>query len=94
MLKPILFVFATLLLAPLAALHAGELRLGAVFSDHMVLQRDKPVPVWGLADRSEQITLEFAGQRKTAVADVDGKWLVKLNPMAAWITSASVIPGR
>ena len=81
--KSILTFFTALLLAPLAALHASELRFGAVFSDHMVLQRDKPVPVWGLADRSEQITVEFAGQKETTIAGMDGKWLVKLNPMAA-----------
>jgi sialate O-acetylesterase len=81
--KHTLTILPALLLAPLAALHAGELRLGAVFSDHMVLQRDKPVPVWGLADRSEQITVEFAGQKETTIAGMDGKWLVKLNPMAA-----------
>ena len=46
--KPIRTFFTALLLAPLAALHAGELTLGAVFSEHMVLQRDKPVPVWGI----------------------------------------------
>ena len=81
--KSILTFFTALLLAPLAALHASELRFGAVFSDHMVLQRDKPMPVWGLADRSEQITVEFAGQKETTIAGMDGKWLVKLNPMAA-----------
>lgn len=35
------------LLAPLSALHAADLKLASVFSDHMVSQRDKPVAVWG-----------------------------------------------
>ncbi len=72
-----------LLMGPLAALHAAELKLAAVFSDHIVLQRDKPVPIWGWADPGEKVTVEFGGIAKTAVADTNGKWLVKLDPLAA-----------
>ncbi|MCX7048917.1 MAG: sialate O-acetylesterase [Candidatus Sumerlaeota bacterium] len=72
-----------LLLAALAPLNAAEMKLAAVFSDHIVLQRDKPAPVWGWADQGEQITVEFAGQKKTATADAGGKWMVKLDAMPA-----------
>ena len=89
--KPTLTLFILLLLAPLAALHAAEVKLGAVFSDHMVLQRDKPVPVWGLADPGERITVEFAGQKKSTTAGVDGKWLVKLDPMAPSAESRTLL---
>ena len=76
--------FLTVLLLTLpAATHAAELRLAAIFSDHMVLQQEKPVPVWGWADPGEQITVEFAGQKKTATADSGGKWLVQLDPLPA-----------
>ena len=71
-----------LLLASIAA-GAAELKLAAVFSDHMVLQRDKPVPVWGWADPEERITVEFAGQKKSTVAGADGRWNLKLDPLAA-----------
>ncbi len=80
-----------LLLAPQAVLRAGELTLGDVFSDHMVLQRKKAVPVWGSADPNEQITVEFAGQKETTIAGADGKWLVKLNPMAASAESRTLL---
>ena len=63
--------------------HAAELRLAPLFSDHMVLQREKPVPVWGWADSGEQIMVEFAGQTISATAGTDGKWMVKLDPMTA-----------
>lgn len=76
------FLFALLLL-PFGKISAGELKLAAVFSDHMVLQRDKPVPVWGWADQGEKITVEFGGQKQSAVADGDGKWQVKLDPLEA-----------
>ena len=49
----------------------------------MVLQREKPVPVWGWTEPGEPITVQFAGQKKTTVADADGKWLVKLDPLPA-----------
>ncbi len=75
--------FTFLLLALPAALHAAELKLAAIFSDHMLLQRDKTVPVWGWSEPGEQITVEFAGQKKTTVANADGKWFVKLEPLPA-----------
>lgn len=62
---------------------AAELTLPTIFSDHMVLQREQPVPVWGTADAGAQITVEFAGQTKTAVADAEGHWKVVLDPMPA-----------
>ena len=89
--KTILPLLTALLLAPLAALHAAELKLAAVFSDHMVLQRDKPVPVWGWADPGEMITVEFADQKKSAIADASGKWQVKLDPMEASVQSRVLV---
>lgn len=61
----------------------AEVRLPALFSDHMVLQRDAPVPVWGRADAGEGVVVEFAGQSKRGTADEAGKWLVKLDALAA-----------
>ena len=55
----------------------------SVFSDHMVLQREKPVPVWGWAAPGEKVTVTFAGQKKTATADKNGKWVVRLDAMKA-----------
>ena len=55
----------------------------SVFSDHMVLQREKLVPVWGCAAPGTTITVEFAGNKQTASADNEGKWMVKLPAMKA-----------
>ena len=52
----------------------GALRLPSVFSNHMVLLRDAPVPVWGTAVAGETVTVEFAGQKKTAVTDSSNHW--------------------
>jgi sialate O-acetylesterase len=57
--------------------------LSSVFSDHMVLQREKPVPVWGTADAGSTVTVEFAGQKKSAVADSSNHWKILLDPMPA-----------
>ncbi len=38
----------------------GELRFANVFADRLVLQRDKPVPSWGWADRSIEAAVAFA----------------------------------
>lgn len=79
----------TLLPAPLLALFLtgasllAEVRLASPFTDHMVLQREMPVPVWGMADGGEKITVEFAGQRKSATAGPDGQWRVTLDPLGA-----------
>ncbi|MCF7818391.1 MAG: hypothetical protein K9M54_10970 [Kiritimatiellales bacterium] len=62
---------------------AAEPTLPTVFSDHMVLQRERAVPVWGKADPNATVTVEFAGQTKTAVAKADGTWRIDLDPMPA-----------
>ena len=54
-----------------------------VFSDNMVLQRERPAPVWGWANPGEKIMVEFAGQRKETAAGPDGRWEIRLDPMAA-----------
>jgi len=80
--KHTLTVLTTLLLASLAA-SAVDLKVASVFSDQTILQRDKPVPVWGSAEVKAKITVEFGGQKKDVLTDVDGKWLVKLEAMPA-----------
>jgi sialate O-acetylesterase len=58
-------------------------RLPNVFSDHMVLQRDKPLPVWGWADPGEVVTVSFAGRSYRATADAAGAWRVTMKPCKA-----------
>ena len=59
----------------------ADVRLPTFFSDHMVLQAEMPVPVWGWAEPGEQVIVEFTGQRKTVTADTNGNWRVTLDPM-------------
>jgi len=60
-----------------------HLELGSPFVDDMILQREMEVPVWGWAEPGARITVSFAGQRKTATANEEGKWTVSLEPMPA-----------
>ncbi|MEP6844589.1 MAG: hypothetical protein ABI861_01235, partial [Panacibacter sp.] len=57
----------------------ANILLPKLFADHMVLQRGKPIPVWGWADKNEKIIVQFKGQTKTAKAGKDGKWLLQLD---------------
>src|SRR5262245_29081650 len=67
--------------APVAA--AEKLSLHGLFSDHAVLQRDMPVPVWGRAESGRKVTVSFAGQTHETTTEKDGRWQVKLEPLAA-----------
>ncbi|NOT87980.1 MAG: 9-O-acetylesterase [Lysobacter sp.] len=53
------------------------------FSDGMVLQRDRPIPVWGMADAGSRVRVEFDGNAIEAVADGSGRWRLMLPAHAA-----------
>lgn len=57
----------------------ANVRMPLLFSDGMVLQRNKPIPVWGWADANEKVEIHFNKQTKTITADSNGKWMVKLD---------------
>ncbi len=76
--KSLLFPTIALLLA--AGVNA-EVTLPKVLGTSMVLQRNQPVPIWGKADKGEKVSVKFAGQTKTAVADTAGRWKVMLSPL-------------
>ena len=61
---------------------AAKLELPRVFGEGVVVQRDKPAPVWGWGDPGDSITVGFNGQTKTTPVGGDGKWLLALDPMA------------
>jgi len=67
------------------------MELGAPFADNAVLQRQMAVPVWGWSRPGTKITVEFAGQNKSATAGKDGKWMLKLDPLKANATPAEMV---
>ena len=68
--KPQIRWLALLLLVQPAA---AEVTMPALFQSGGVLQRDKPVPVWGRAPAGKAVMVSFAGQNKTATADASGR---------------------
>jgi sialate O-acetylesterase len=81
-LRPTMKRFVTLLSLSASTLPLlAEIKLGDPFTDHMVLQRDIPIKVWGTSTPSSEITVSFAGQTVKASADDKGRWTVKFNPL-------------
>lgn len=86
-------VFA--LAAALAAAEpAREIGLPAVFGDHMVLQREVELPVWGTARPGGEVVVEIAGQSRSAVVGQDGSWRVTLEPLPAGGPHELVVRGE
>lgn len=75
-------VVAVLVLTVTSALQAAP-KLPGFFTDNMVLQRDKPVRIWGLADAGEKVTVDFAGQQVSAVTGDNGRWQLALAKLDA-----------
>jgi sialate O-acetylesterase len=62
---------------------SADVSLPNIFSDHMVIQRQQPIRLFGMAAPGEAISVEFAGESGKAEADSDGKWRVQLPAVAA-----------
>lgn len=61
----------------------SALEIAEVFQDNMVLQRERPVAVWGKGRAGEKISVEFKGNTVSCTVGKDGRWLVELPPMPA-----------
>ena len=73
-------VFGWICAALMAAAARAELRLPNVFSDHGVLQRERPIHVWGWAAPGAELTARFHEQTVSTEADRLGKWSLWLQP--------------
>ncbi len=67
----------------LPALARAEIVLAPLFSDGVVLQRDKPVPIWGRANPKQTIAVTLYDQTVQATAGADGRWIVYFDPVLA-----------
>lgn len=81
-----------ILICPILMINAvmASVTPNSLFSDHMVLQEGVPIPVWGIADEGEKITVNFNGQSISTLAK-NGKWFVKLSPLSYSSTPSSMI---
>ena len=78
------------LLLALAGPAQAKVVLPRILGHDMVLQREKPVAIWGTAAPSEAVAVQFAGQNPRTVADAAGHWQVLLKPLAASATPAEL----
>ncbi len=83
---------AVVLLVP-AASHA-DVHPAALFGDNMVLQRDAKIPVWGMADPSEKVTVTLAAKTAATIADASGHWRVTLDALPAGGPYTLAIAGK
>ena len=72
----------------------ANVKLPALFSEHMVLQRDMKVPIWGWADPGEKVTVTLPNQKLSAVADEKGRWQVVAEPLVAGGTMSLIVEGK
>lgn len=68
--------------APPTPINVVQVQPNSLFRDDAVLQRGIALPVWGSAPTGTQVTVEFAGQRVSALAQNE-KWMVSLRPLTA-----------
>jgi len=89
---------AAMLLSAFAANAADEvanpkpaIELGAPFTDNAILQREMKVPVWGWSKPGTKVTVELAGQKKTATTGEDGKWMLQLDALEANVAPQEMV---
>jgi sialate O-acetylesterase len=72
------FLFVLLYMQAISQLH-----ISAIFSDHMILQRDKPLKIWGGAKAGETVRVTIGQVKGSAATDKNGKWMITLESFAA-----------
>ena len=81
------------LLGLLTALLPAEVKPANIFQDHMVLQCDRPLTIWGTAEPGEKVAVSFGDQSVDTTAGDDGNWKVELKPLKASATPAVLAIG-
>jgi len=67
------------------------LQLPCVFSDHMVLQADAPLPVWGKAIPGSSVVITLGQDSLSAIASREGDWQVCFPPRPATATPTTLV---
>ena len=83
----LLFVLFVTALMP-SLLPAAPLKVHGVFSSHMVLQRGKPIVIWGWAEQGKVVTVQFGEEKQEAKAEGEkGRWEVTFPASAVGLSS-------
>ena len=73
---------------------SADVRLAPLFTDHMVLQREMKIPVWGWAAPGDKITVSLANRTATAKADQEGQWMARLSSLPAGGPHTLTVTGK
>jgi sialate O-acetylesterase len=79
---------------PAGAAAPAEVKLPALFGDHMVLQRDRPLHIWGMAEPNADVTVSFHNGHGHATSDALGRWSLYLPPEPAGGPFTLTVQGR
>lgn len=88
------FLAAFALFGSLSAAPAEYFALHKVYSDHMVLQRDREIRISGTAEPGGEVSIEFAGEKRTATAGADGVWRALFPAMKAGGPHSMTVSGK
>jgi sialate O-acetylesterase len=72
----------------------ADIKLPRLVGDHMVLQRDSKIAIWGWASPAESVRIDFHGKRATTRADQNGRWVTSLGPFPAGGPYDVVVAGK
>ena len=89
--RPRLALFILTVALALPPVVRAELKIPAIIGDHMVLQQKQANPIWGWDTPGTEVTVTLGDQVKKAKAGDDGKWTVKLDPLPANATPATLV---
>lgn len=92
--RSVRLVFLALLVQACRQPAFAEVQVTPLFSDHMVMQRDVEVPVWGWAEPGEAITVAIDTREQKTTAGKDGKWMVRLPAMGTGAPRTMTITGK
>ena len=79
----IVLLLIAVLSSPAISTAEQTLEVAVPFSNNMILQRQVEVPVWGFDRPGTKVIVEFAGQQKSTIANQQGDWMVRLDPLTA-----------
>src|SRR5215203_1023674 len=88
------FTAASLILMLVGAAARGDVKLPAIFGDHMVVQRAMPVPIWGSADPGEKVLVTASAKQHSTVADEKGSWRVTLDAIESSEPMSITVAGK
>ncbi|WP_199271659.1 sialate O-acetylesterase [Paraglaciecola sp. L3A3] len=67
-----------------------SLQVASIFTDHMVLQRDLPISVWGKSPAGSKVSVAFSNQKQMTISDNNGDWKLQLSPLKGSFTPESM----